>query len=95
MVRTDQYEGLMAETVMMAGAHGDWINAYFARPLGAGPFPASEPEIAAVVRALLELPIAAGLEIDQRTGRERLVGRHADTLADRHCPRGTRLGTCR
>ena len=40
MVRTDQYEGLMAETVMMIGAHGDWINAYLARPLGAGPFPA-------------------------------------------------------
>ncbi|RPJ20108.1 MAG: dienelactone hydrolase family protein, partial [Chloroflexi bacterium] len=40
MVRTDQYEGLMAETVMMTGAYGDWINAYFARPLGAGPFPA-------------------------------------------------------
>lgn len=40
MVRTDTYEGLMAETVMMTGANGDWINAYFARPLGAGPFPA-------------------------------------------------------
>lgn len=40
MVRTDQYEGLMAETVMIAGASGNWINAYFARPLGAGPFPA-------------------------------------------------------
>ena len=40
MVRTDQYEGLMAETVMMTGANGDWINAYLARPLGAGPFPA-------------------------------------------------------
>ena len=40
MVRTDVYEGLMAETVMMPGANGDWINAYFARPLGAGPFPA-------------------------------------------------------
>lgn len=40
MVRTDVYEGLMAETVMTAGANGDWINAYFARPLGAGPFPA-------------------------------------------------------
>jgi carboxymethylenebutenolidase len=40
MVRTDMYEGLMAETVMMAGANGDWINAFFARPLGAGPFPA-------------------------------------------------------
>ena len=40
MVRTDMYEGLMAETVMMAGANGDWINAYFARPLGPGPFSA-------------------------------------------------------
>ena len=39
MVRTDTYEGLMAETVMMTGAKGDWINAFFARPLGAGPFP--------------------------------------------------------
>jgi carboxymethylenebutenolidase len=40
MYRTDMYEGLLAETVMMTGANGDWINAYFARPLGAGPFPA-------------------------------------------------------
>lgn len=40
MVRTDQYEGLLAETVTMTGANGDWINAYLARPLGAGPFPA-------------------------------------------------------
>ena len=40
MVRTDQYEGLMAETVMIAGGSGDGINAYFARPLGPGPFPA-------------------------------------------------------
>lgn len=40
MVRTDRYEGLMAETVMIPGANGDWINAFFARPLGAGPFPA-------------------------------------------------------
>jgi carboxymethylenebutenolidase len=40
MVRTDMYEGLMAETVMATGANGDWVNAYFARPLGAGPFPA-------------------------------------------------------
>ena len=39
MLQTDMYEGLMAETVMMTGANGDWINAYFARPLGAGPFP--------------------------------------------------------
>jgi carboxymethylenebutenolidase len=39
MVRTDMYEGLIAETVMIAGADGDWINAFFARPLGPGPFP--------------------------------------------------------
>jgi carboxymethylenebutenolidase len=40
MFRTDMYEGLLAETVMMQGANGDTINAYLARPLGAGPFPA-------------------------------------------------------
>jgi carboxymethylenebutenolidase len=34
------YEGLLAETVTLSGANGDWINAYLARPLGAGPFPA-------------------------------------------------------
>ena len=39
MIQTDRYEGLMAETVTLAGANGDWINAYFARPLGPGPFP--------------------------------------------------------
>jgi len=40
MIQTDRYEGLLAETVMMTGANGDTINAYLARPLGAGPFPA-------------------------------------------------------
>ena len=40
MYRTDMYEGLLAETVMMTGANGDWINAFFARPLGQGSFPA-------------------------------------------------------
>ena len=39
MYRTDQYEGMLAETVMIHGAGGDVINAYFARPLGPGPFP--------------------------------------------------------
>ena len=29
MVRTDMYEGLLAETVTMTGANGDQINAYF------------------------------------------------------------------
>jgi carboxymethylenebutenolidase len=38
MYQTDMYEGLLAETVMLQGEHGDFINAYFARPLGAGPF---------------------------------------------------------
>lgn len=39
MVNTDQYEGLIAETTTIQGHQGDVINAYFARPLGAGPFP--------------------------------------------------------
>ena len=30
---------MLAETVMIKGHNGDVINAYFARPLGAGPFP--------------------------------------------------------
>lgn len=40
MDRTDMYEGVLAETIAMPGANGEWINAYFARPLGPGPFPA-------------------------------------------------------
>lgn len=36
---TDMYEGMLAETVAMSGDKGDIINAYFARPLGSGPFP--------------------------------------------------------
>lgn len=39
MYQTNMYEGMLAETVTMHGANGDVINAYFARPLGAGPFP--------------------------------------------------------
>ncbi len=39
MYETDMYEGMLAETITMPGANGDLINAYFARPLGAGPFP--------------------------------------------------------
>ena len=37
--RTDMYEGMIAETVMMEGNKREVINAYFARPLGPGPFP--------------------------------------------------------
>jgi carboxymethylenebutenolidase len=33
------YEGMIAETVRIRGANGDLIDAYSARPLGAGPFP--------------------------------------------------------
>lgn len=40
MIQTDRYAGLMAETISVMGASGDWIHAYCARPLGAGPFPA-------------------------------------------------------
>jgi carboxymethylenebutenolidase len=37
--RTDEYEGMLAETVSFTGHNGDKINAYFSRPLGPGPFP--------------------------------------------------------
>jgi carboxymethylenebutenolidase len=40
MIQTDQYAGMLAEIVSFAGARGELINAYFARPLGPGPFPA-------------------------------------------------------
>ena len=33
------YEGLLAETVTMAGHENDQIGAYLARPLGPGPYP--------------------------------------------------------
>ena len=39
MYRTDMYEGMLAETTTLPGHKGDVINAYFARPLGKGPFP--------------------------------------------------------
>jgi carboxymethylenebutenolidase len=39
MYQTNDYEGMLAETVTLRGAHGDPINAYFARPLGPGPYP--------------------------------------------------------
>ena len=39
MYQTDMYESLLAETISVNGFNGDLINAYFARPLGAGPFP--------------------------------------------------------
>ena len=39
MYQTDMYEGMLAETVSIHGNNGETINAYFARPLGTGPFP--------------------------------------------------------
>lgn len=39
MYTTDMYEGMLAETVTINGHGGDSINAYYARPLGTGPFP--------------------------------------------------------
>ncbi len=39
MYTTDMYEGMIAETITLEGHKGDNINAYFARPLGPGPFP--------------------------------------------------------
>mgnify|MGYP001111700746 CR=1 FL=1 len=39
MYQTDMYEGLLAETIVMPGLSAELINAYLARPLGAGPFP--------------------------------------------------------
>jgi carboxymethylenebutenolidase len=40
MYETNMYEGMLAETITMPGFKGETINAYFARPLGPGPFPA-------------------------------------------------------
>jgi carboxymethylenebutenolidase len=37
--QTDMYEGMIAETTIITGAHGELVNAYVARPLGPGPFP--------------------------------------------------------
>ncbi|MCL1848539.1 MAG: dienelactone hydrolase family protein [Clostridiales bacterium] len=37
--RTDEYNGMLAEMVTMKGYQGDRIHAYFARPLGDGPYP--------------------------------------------------------
>jgi carboxymethylenebutenolidase len=38
-IRTDEYEGMLAETITMTGNSGDHIHAYLSRPLGKGPFP--------------------------------------------------------
>lgn len=38
-LKTNEYEGMLAETISLTGYHGDTVNAYFVRPLGAGPLP--------------------------------------------------------
>lgn len=39
MFQTNMYAGIIAETITMPGNNSELINAYFARPLGPGPFP--------------------------------------------------------
>jgi len=39
-LKTDEYEGMLAETVTISGYGGDSVYAYYSRPLGKGPFPA-------------------------------------------------------
>ena len=39
MYTTDMYEGIVAETITIKGDGGDAIHTYYARPMGAGPFP--------------------------------------------------------
>ena len=38
-LNTGDYEGMIAETTTISGYNGDRVNAYFARPLGTGPYP--------------------------------------------------------
>ncbi len=38
-LRTDAYEGMLAETISITGYHGDRVYAYLSRPLGKGTFP--------------------------------------------------------
>ena len=38
-IKTDEYEGMLAETITIPGNNKDSIHAYISRPLGKGPFP--------------------------------------------------------
>jgi carboxymethylenebutenolidase len=38
-LRTDAYEAMLAETITITGHNSDLIHAYYARPLGPGPYP--------------------------------------------------------
>ena len=39
LIQTDDYEGMLAETVTISGHNNDRIHAYMSRPLGKGPYP--------------------------------------------------------
>lgn len=39
-LNTGEYEGMLAETITLAGDNGGPVKAYYSRPLGKGPFPA-------------------------------------------------------
>lgn len=36
---TGEYDGMIAETITLQGYNGDYIRAYYSRPIGDGPFP--------------------------------------------------------
>ena len=38
-IKTDEYEGMLAETTSITGYNGDKVHAYYSRPLGKGPLP--------------------------------------------------------
>lgn len=38
-IKTDEYEGMIAESVTIRGENGDEVRTYFSRPLGKGPYP--------------------------------------------------------
>ena len=38
-IKTDVYEGMIAETVSIPGYNNERVNAYMARPIGTGPYP--------------------------------------------------------
>jgi carboxymethylenebutenolidase len=38
-LKTEEYEGMLCETLTFTGHKGDMVNSYFTRPLGPGPFP--------------------------------------------------------
>ena len=61
--RTDDYQGLIAETISVQGHRGDYVHAYYARPAGPGPFPYCEP-----VEVEVEIAVEVMADIDCDTG---------------------------